>query len=557
MACIGIDLGTTHSLLAIYEEGQARLIKNNIDELLTPSVVSVSSEGQLLIGAPARERLITNPSNSAHAFKRMMGTDKVFKLGKEKFRAEELSSLILKKLKEDAEAELGEAIVDAVISVPAYFNDVQRNSTKVAAELAGLNVLRLINEPTAASLVYGLQDKENEKHFLVLDLGGGTFDVTILELFEGVFEVHASAGDNHLGGEDFTDLIVKWLAEQPEVINCKLVSPQLYVLAEGAKRSLSETDNVIIDLPNGEAVKLTQAVFEKIATPLLTRVRQPILKAINDANLTPSDFDEIVLVGGSTRMPLIRQFVTRLFGRFPQSRENPDHVVALGAAIQAGLLQRGEGLDEIVLTDVMPYSLGISVFNESMPDKDYFHPIIERNQTIPLSRVENFSTVNENQNVVEVKVYQGESRYAENNLLLDSFEIQFPKRKRHETFDVRFTYDNNGILEINAQSNTESDIQQSLVIQQRSGQMSDEEVREALKKIEHLKIHPRDDDKNKTLLERAERLYQQNIGEKREQIAQLIQYFDQMLASQDPHEIARACQEFEESLKAFEGKEWF
>jgi len=256
-------------------------------------------------------------------------------------------------------------------------------------------------------------------------------------------------------------------------------------------------------------------------------------------------------------MPLIKQFATRLFGRFPQSRENPDHVVALGAAIQAGLLARGEGLDEIVLTDVMPYSLGIAVNNESNPDKGYFYPIIERNQTIPISRVEDFSTVHPDQTVVEVVVYQGESRYVENNLRLDSFEITFPKQSKHKSFDVRFTYDNNGILEINAQSNEENSKRHDMVIQQRAGQMNEEQIQDALEKIQHLKVHPRDDDRNRTLLERAERLYEQNIGEKREQISQLIQYFDQQLASQNLDEIARAGKEFEENLKIFENREWF
>lgn len=556
MRCIGIDLGTTHSLAAIYENESARLIKNSVGEYLTPSVVSVDKNGEILIGSPARERLITDPKNSVHAFKRMMGSDKFFKIGQHKMRAEELSSLILKSLKADIETELNEEISNVVISVPAYFNDVQRRSTIVATELAGMNVIRLINEPTAASLVYGLQDKEGEKHYLILDLGGGTFDVSILELFEGVFEIHASAGDNYLGGEDFTQAIIKWLKSQPEIKSSKINDAQLYVLAEKAKRELSDNPSALIQI-NGVELSLSSNDFEKICEYLLGRIRQPIFKAINDAGLNSEDLDEIVLVGGSTKMPIIRQFVTRLFGRFPQSKEDPDTVVALGAAIQAGLLQHDQGLDEIVLTDVMPYSLGIAVYNESNTNRDHFEPIIERNQTIPISRIQTFQTLHENQTEVKIQVFQGESRYVDNNLLLDSFEINFPKKGKIQTFDIRFTYDNNGLLEINAQENCEAGVTYDRIIEQYSGQMSKQEIKNALLRIKDLKIHPRENDINKLVIERIERLYEQNLGENREYLANLMDHFDGKLVTQDPKIIESARKEVIQILDDIEGNGWY
>ncbi len=555
MGSIGIDLGTTHSLIATYEDGSANLIPNVHGEFLTPSVISVDGD-QILIGAPARERLVSHPQFTIHAFKRLMGSDKRINLGSHHFRAEELSALVLGRLKEDAEVYLGNPVTEAVISVPAYFNDIQRNATRQAAELAGIQVLRLVNEPTAASLVYGIHESD-EKNILILDIGGGTFDVTILELFEGVFEVHASAGDNHLGGEDFTEVICNWLTSIESVKASKTGSSELYALAESAKKALSDSDKVEIKINDTIRVSLDTIQFEDICSALVKRIRQPVIGAVKDAGLTPADFDEILLVGGSSRMPLFRQFVTRLFGRFPQSRENPDHVVAKGAAIQAGLLKQGKGLEELVLTDVMPYSLGVNVYNESNPTREFFHPIIERNQTIPLSRIEEFAPINDEQTELEFGIYQGESRYAENNVRLGSLSMKFPKAQRNKTVGVRFSYDNNGILEIEAGSVTDAANKVELLIQQRPGQMSPDQVSVALAKLDKMKIHPRDLSVNQTLLARAERLYEQGLSDERHQVAELIAYFEQALASQDLHRIARARKEIQDMLDNMDQGNWF
>ena len=556
MALIGIDLGTTHSLIAYYKDGKAHLIPNVHGSYLTPSVVSVEEDGNVLVGEAARERFITHPENSVHAFKRVIGTNKEWSAGKRKFRPEELSALVLRSLKQDAESFLNEPVVEAVISVPAYFNDIQRNATKQAAAIAGLQVTRLINEPTAAALIYGLNDSEDDKKYLVLDLGGGTFDVTILEYFNGVFEVHASAGDNHLGGEDFTQVIVDWIKQ--ECID-KKIEPishvMAYKLAEAAKKQLTKSNTVEIQLNENTAVQFNQTLFEKIANSLINRIREPIIRVMQDTDLNPNDFHDIVLIGGSTRMPVMHQFVTKLFKRFPRQTENPDHVVALGAAIQAGLIARHEELNEIVMTDVMPYSMGIATHNESEPENHLFTPIIERNQTVPISKEERFTPITDKQNEVELKIYQGESRFAVNNIYLGELSSPMPKDPKLRYVDVRFTYDVNGLLEVLAQNG--SGTHQRLVIRQTEGRMSDEEVDDAFKKLAELKIHPRDKAVNKALTIRMDRLYEQFVGERRQQIGEWIDTFNKTLASQDEKHIAADASALQKLLDEIENRDWF
>ena len=556
MALIGIDLGTTHSLIAYYKDGKPTLIPNVHGSFLTPSVVSIEDDANILVGEAARERFITHPDNSVHAFKRMMGTAKEWQSGKRKFRPEELSALVLRSLKQDAENFLGEPVTEAVISVPAYFNDIQRNATKQAAAIAGLQVTRLINEPTAAALVYGLNDSEEDKKYLVLDLGGGTFDVTILEYFSGVFEVHASAGDNHLGGEDFTQVIVDWIKQECVDKKIEPISNiTAYKLAEAAKKQLTKSNAVEIPIADNVALTLDQPTFEKIANSLINRIREPIIRVMQDTDLSPDDFHDIVLIGGSTRMPVMHQFVTKLFKRFPRQTENPDHVVALGAAIQAGLVARDEALNEIVMTDVMPYSMGIATHNESEPDNNLFSPIIERNLTVPISKEQRFSPITEKQTVVELKIYQGESRFANNNLLLGELSSPMPSDPKLRYVDVRFTYDVNGLLEVIAQ--TGNGTNQRMVIHQTEGRMSDAEVDEAFKNLSALKIHPRDKAVNKALTIRLDRLYEQSVGEKREQISEWIDTFNATLASQDNKRISADAKVLQELLDEIENRDWF
>ena len=370
---VGIDLGTTNSLIAVWQDGVARLIPNMLGEFLTPSCVSLDEDGSILVGRAARERLQTHPERTAAVFKRHMGSDKVVHLGKRAFRAEELSALVLKALKADAEAYLGAPVTEAVITVPAYFSDAQRKATRAAGQLAGLKVDRLLNEPTAAALAYGMHQQGNESRFLVFDLGGGTFDVSILELFEGVMEVRASAGDNYLGGEDFVLTMMELFFERTglpaKLKNDPHFMQRLTAQAESAKRVLSAAPTATMRMRHDEKdhlLEIDEELLEKVCAHLLKRLRDPVERALRDANLRSSELDSIVLAGGATRMPVVKRLVTRMFGRFPASDINPDEVVALGAAVQAGLKMKDAALKEVVMTDVSPYSLGIEI---SMPSE--------------------------------------------------------------------------------------------------------------------------------------------------------------------------------------------
>src|SRR5262245_38165597 len=369
----GIDLGTTNSLVAVWRDGEARLVPNALGEFLTPSIVAVDDNGEILIGRPAAERMLTRPDLTTALFKRHMGTNKATRLGNRDFRPEELSSLVLRSLKRDVEMWTSETVDEVIISVPAYFNDTQRKATRIAGELAGLKVERLINEPTAAALAYGLSSQQPETQFLIFDLGGGTFDVTIVELFEGVIEVRATAGDNFLGGEDFVSVLIDrflvWAASAEGPTRKDVQSdPRLYQIirreAERAKRQLTSAQEVSMNVPWKDTVlrfPFTDALAEEWFEPVLQRIRQPVERALRDANIRPSQLSEVLLVGGATRMPLVRSLVARMFGRFPDTRINPDEAVALGAAIQAGLKARDAALREVVLTDVCPYTLGVEI----------------------------------------------------------------------------------------------------------------------------------------------------------------------------------------------------
>lgn len=564
---VGIDLGTTNSLVAVWQDGAARLLPNALGHVLTPSVVGLNDDGEVIIGMAARDRLVTHPDRTAATFKRFMGTDREIRLGKKKFRAEELSALVLRSLKADAEAALGETVTEAVISVPAYFNDTQRKATRVAGELAGLDVQRLINEPTAAALAYGLENRDRECKFLVFDLGGGTFDVSILEFFEGIAEVRASAGDNFLGGEDFIGLLVDAFLNQagptagiekddlPEALEAIIRSQ-----AESLKRTLSGADNGEMRVV-WQGKEIVWAVgrqeFESLSQPLLDRLRAPLERALRDARIRPADLDEVILVGGATRMPMIRQLVARMFGRLPAGHIDPDQVVAMGAAVQAGLKARDKALDEVVLTDVCPYSLGIEVVESFGRKKDwdgYFLPIIERNTTIPASRMERVCTVQNYQADLLVKVYQGENRRVDDNVYLGTLAMEMPVGPAGtETADVRFTYDINGLLEVQATVNSTGETR-SVVIEQNAGVLSPGEIEKRLRALDKLKIHPRDETGNHAVLARAERLYEERLGDVRAVIGEQIGLFEAVLDGQRPDEIEAFRTRLKDLLDKIEGE---
>ncbi len=559
---VGIDLGTTNSLVAVWRNGRAELLPNALGEVLTPSCVSVDDDGSILVGRAARERAQTHADRTARAFKRYMGSSKVVQLGTQSFRAEELSALVLKSLKADAEAALGEPVTEAIITVPAYFSDAQRKATRTAGQLARLKVDRLLNEPTAASLTYGIHHLGKETRFLVFDLGGGTFDVSILEMFEGVMEVRASAGDNFLGGEDFVDSLVSRFFEHhalpPTLKRNAIFMQRLAAQAEAAKRDLSVQPTAVMAVYDGEhayRLELTEPVFADICAPLLKRLRIPVERALRDANLRTSELDNIVLAGGATRMPVVRRLVTSMFGRFPAIEFNPDEVVALGAAVQAGLKMKDAALDDVVMTDVAPYSLGVAVskrVSATASSQGHFDPIIERNSPVPISRVKTYIPTKAGQSTVELSIYQGEARMVADNIYLGNLTIALPPLPLAESaLDVRFTYDVNGLLQVEAVLQKTGD-KFSVVIEGNPGLLTEQDIAHKLKALAELKIHPRDLLENRTLMARSERLYQQLRGDVREWLANEILAFEQALATQDPRVIAPVRQRFEQHLDAIE-----
>ncbi|WIY59135.1 molecular chaperone HscC [Bacillus arachidis] len=561
MATIGIDLGTTNSLVASWSEDGAILIPNVLGEFLTPSVVSVDESGEILVGRIAKERLITHPQLTASTFKRFIGTEKKYELGTYTFSSEELSSFVIKSLKQDAEDYLNEVVTGAVISVPAYFNDAQRKATKRAAEIAGLKVERLISEPTAAAIAYGLYQEESETKFLVFDLGGGTFDVSILELFEGIMDVKSIAGDNYLGGEDFTRSLMNFFLESHQLDSDSLDSKTLsliYTQAERCKLTLCDEHaanmKVMINNKTYET-RINRGEFEKIVTPLLLRLRYPIERALRDASLDPKDLDAVILIGGATRMPLIKSVISKMFGRMPYANINPDETVALGAAIQVALKERNKALEEVILTDVCPYSLGTSVVQElgdGKKESGYFLPIIERNTPIPVSRVERLYTIMDKQQYILVDVYQGENRMVVNNLKLGELKIKVPPAPAgKESIDVRYTYDINGILEVEVISTTTGE-KKRVVIQQNAGNLTDEEIESRLLELRDIKIHPRDREENRLLLAKGERLYEEFLGDERKKIAILLQQFESVLMTQNDKKIKEAASILKEHIESIE-----
>ena len=564
---IGIDLGTTNSLVALWRDGKASIIPNALGEHLTPSCVSIDDDGTVLVGRAARERLQTHPQLTAAVFKRYMGSEKKITLGTQQFRPEELSSMVLRALKEDAEAFLGHKVEEAIITVPAYFSDAQRKATRIAGQLAGLRVERLLNEPTAAALAYGIRDKEQESKFLVFDLGGGTFDVSILELFEGVMEVRASAGDNFLGGEDFVTVLVDAFLEGSglrDAIGSRLLDPRQQQLlrdeAERAKRLLSDQPSVRMATRYQDkeySWEINEDKLAQLCEPLLARLRLPVERALRDATIRAAELDEVVLAGGATRMPLVRKLVSRMFGRFPAIHLDPDEAVALGAAVQAGLKMRDAALDEVVMTDVAPYSLGIATSRQIGPNQyegGHYLPIIERNSVVPVSRTESITTIQDNQKEINLAIFQGESRLVADNVFLGKINFPIPVKKAGEiSIDVRFTYDISGVLEAEVTVLATQE-RHKMIISDNAGVMTPEQIEQRFLELADLKIHPREQLENRTLVTRADRLYEQSLGDVRNYIAAHTANFQAALESQDSSTIRKARTALDEVLRQVESE---
>ncbi len=557
---IGIDLGTTNSLAACYRDGEVQIIVNRLGKKITPSIVSIDENDHVLVGETAKEYGILHPERTASVFKRAMGTSKIFDLAQHSFSAEELSSFVLRSLKEDAEEFLKEKVDEAIISVPAYFNDKQRKATVRAAELAGLKVSRIINEPTASAIAYGIGEKGKSERCLVFDLGGGTFDVTVLEYYKNIMEVYAIAGDNFLGGEDFTEVLFEMFMERTG-LDRELISFRdlKYILkaAELCKCSFAESDAAIMNVTVGgkkytENFQLSE--YEKRCAPLLEKLRKPIEKALSDARITLNDLDEILLTGGATRLPIVKDYVKRICGIDPVSIREPEQSVVLGAALQCAMKERDAQIEEVILTDVCPFTLGTEVVrdNGSFEIPGVYLPIIERNTVIPVSRKQTVYTARDNQQYVTIKILQGESRIAANNLFLGELTVEVPiGPKGKEAIEVTYTYDIDALLEAEVKV-LSTGVNKKVVIHDEEHEESEAEKASRLKRLEYLKFNPREDEENMLVMLRADRVYEESLSDDREDIEKHVEALQEALDEKNILKIEIAKKKLTELLDEIE-----
>ncbi len=553
---IGIDLGTTNSLVAVFEKGGPRILANELGEELTPSVIAASEDGGLLVGRAAKDRLILDPKSGVACFKRDMGTSARYSFGGKEWNPVTCSALILSEMKRIAEMNLGTEVTHVVITVPAYFHDQQRQATIEAANIAGLSVDRIINEPTAAALAYGYRNPDQETRILVFDLGGGTFDVTLLEIFDGVVEVKSSAGESRLGGEDYTDALCQWIEARhgwkPEASQTGNWRQRVEV----AKRMLAVHEVASVSLDQ-RLVEISRNDLRDATAALTARLRPVVSRCLRDGDTSASEIDDVLLVGGASRMTIVQDFIHEQLKRITRIRIDPDRVVALGAAVQAGLSANDDAVSDIVLTDVCPHTLGVETTKEvgfGKHEPGYFSPIIDRNTTVPASRSRLFHTLHPQQDRVQLQIFQGEARLTTENKKIGQIQIDGlrhqPGQKRPGEFDVRFTYDMNGILEVEV-TNLSSGLKKRLIVEQRPGSLTKKEIDEALARLQPLKLHPRDLLPNRARLERANRVYAELIGPAREHLTAVVDPFEAALESQDPTLIKQTAAVLDSFLRGF------
>lgn len=559
MAIIGIDLGTTNSLAAVWKDGSVRLIPNSLGKYLTPSAVSADEDGTLWTGDVAKEKMHTQPQRSASSFKRQMGTPHRFDMGRQSFSAQELSAMILKSLKEDAEAFLGEPVEEAVISVPAYFNDEQRYATKEAGQLAGLKVERLVNEPSAAALACNRQSGGEDSQFLVIDFGGGTLDVSVVECFEQIIEIQAVSGDNRLGGNDFDMRIAEHFCAEHK-LDFETLSPaeqnMLLKKAEQCKRELTASPAAMMNYVYKEeqlGLFLTLDQLVEISAPLFKRLEKVVRHALTDAGRTMEDIDQIVLVGGTCKMPAVQQYISHFLGRDPFLAGQPDEIVAMGAGIYAGIKERQTDIKDIILTDICPFTLGIGIIDRNNPKDQLLSPVIERNTTLPTSKCGYYVTTGDGQMQIRVLIFQGESMHCSENLFLGELNLTVPPAPSgHEGVRVRFTYDINGILDVEA-SNDHGDVVKKLIVNEHV-RMDSQELEQRIAQLEQIKRPLRDQNSNQVIFSRGERLYMELLGNDRQTIVNLLNWYGNVVSSGSLAAIAAARKKAQETLDYLESK---
>ena len=548
MAIIGIDLGTTNSLSTVYTEGGVKLIRNALGKALTPSVVGVDDDGNVIVGDVAKERLVTHPDLTAAEFKRTMGTGREYSLGDKKFSSQQLSSIVLRKIVSDAKEFLGEEIEEAVISVPAYFNDKMRVATKQAAELAGIKCERLINEPSAAALAYLHNHEWKDGTYMVVDFGGGTLDVSIIDSFDSVMEIIAVAGNNQLGGKDFNEAIYRHFCETNNLSESDLSSEEraiIYRMAETTKIALSTNPMAVMSvvlndqkyslaLDSNELIRISHDVFEKI--------HEPIRKVLKDSRLRPGDLEAIVLVGGSCKMPTVISYIEKVTGIKPCTDIDPDTAIGFGAGIYSGIKSKNTGLKEVVMTDICPFSLGTSTL-DSKTNELIMSFIIERNSMLPCSNIRDYYAIRDNQTSVTFDIFQGESIIPENNIKLGSITISCPSTKKHDFIaSARLTYDINGILIVDI-TNADKETTTKMLLDS-NVRLSPKDMERIKAKLDSLRFSEKKDEEQEHLISRAERIIEETLSFEREILIIALQDFKTTMKYGNSVEKRKAKEQF-------------